>query len=192
MRRVGILIVLAAVVVVGGFLLLRKPQKSTGKRTKSKTAQSDSTQVAGQQSGTAAVRGAKGKTVGRLKAKTKEERLAEKKRLREEEKKKRRELKRQERERRRMLKYARSKRGSRKASRKGSYYVVKAIVSLGSESYALIDSRRVKVGDVVMGRRIVDIQPDRIEIEAFGRRSVVRVGESILPTSYIIERKRRI
>ncbi len=190
MRRVGILILLAAVVVVGGILLLRKPKGSAAKRAKSKTAQTDST--VGEQTATTAARGAKGKTVGRLKAKTKEERLAEKKRLREEEKKKRRELKRRERERRRMLKYARSKRGTRKASRKGTYYVVKAVVSLGNESYALIDSRRVKVGDVVMGRRIVDIQPDRIEIEAFGRRTVVRVGESILPTSYFTERKKRI
>lgn len=189
MRRVGILIVLAAVVVVGGILLLRKPKSSRGK-SKAKTVQSDST--VGMQSGVSVKRRAKGKTVGRLKAKTKAERLAERKRLRAEEKRKRRELKRRERERRRMLRYARRKHGSRKTSRKGTYYVVKAVVSLGSESYALIDSRRVSVGDVVMGRRIVDIKPDRIEIEAFGRRTVVRVGESILPTSYFSERKRRI
>lgn len=190
MRRVWILIVLAAVVVVGGILLLRKPKSSAGKKSKNKTVQSDSTVP--RQSGVSATRGAKGKTVGRLKAKTKEERLAERKRLRAEEKRKRRELKRRERERRRMLKYARKKHGTRKSSRKGTYYVVKAVVSLGNESYALIDSRRVTVGDVVMGRRIVDIKPDRIEIEAFGRRTVVRVGESILPTSYFSERKRRI
>ncbi|MGQ9678169.1 MAG: hypothetical protein ACUVUD_02680 [bacterium] len=189
MRRVGILIILAAVVVIGGILLLRKPQSSAGKKSKSKTVQSDST---GMKKGVSATRGAKGKTAGRLKAKTKEERLAEKKRLRAEEKRKRRELKRRERERRRMLKYARRKHGTRKSRLKGTYYVVKAVVSLGNESYALIDNRRVVVGDIVMGRRIVDIKSDRIEIEAFGRRTVVRVGESILPASSFLERKRRI
>lgn len=188
MRRVGILVVLAVVVVIGGVLLFRKPRGSVA-RTKKKTAQkADST---GRVVATPA-KGKTGRTVGRIKAKTKEERAAERKRLREEERRRKRELKRQERERRRMLKYARSKRGSRKTSRKGTYYVVKAIVSLGSESYALIDSRRVKVGDVVMGRRIVDIQPDRIEVDVFGRRTTVRVGESLLPPTYFTERKRRI
>jgi hypothetical protein len=61
---------------------------------------------------------------------------------------------------------------------------VKAIVSLGDESYALVDSRRVQVGDVIMGRRIVAVLPDRVEIEAFGKRSSVKVGESLLPPSF--------
>ncbi|MEO0004622.1 MAG: hypothetical protein ABIK49_01280 [candidate division WOR-3 bacterium] len=69
---------------------------------------------------------------------------------------------------------------------------MEAVVSLGSDSYALIDSRRVRVGDVVMGRKIVAIQPDRIEVEAFGRRNVVRVGESLLPSTYSIRERRRI
>ncbi len=191
MRRVGILILLAVVVVVGAVLLLRKP-KAGSARAKSKTKEADTSATV---SGTPArpASAGRGKTVGRIKAKTKEERLAEKKKRREEERKRRKEMKRRERERRRMLKYARSKRGSRKSgARKGTYFVVKAIVSLGNESYALIDSRRVRVGDVIMGRRVVDIKPDRIEIEAFGRVTTVRVGESILPPGYFIERKGRL
>jgi len=181
-RRVILIVIVAAVVVVGGVMLFRKPKVSAG--SKSWTTQSDS--ISG---GRATV--SRGKTAGRLKAKTKEERIAEKKRLRDEERKRKRELRRQERERRRMLKYARSRRGTRKsASRKGTYYVVKAIVSLGDDSYALIDNRRVRVGDVVMGRKIVEIGTDRIEVEAFGRRTTVRVGESLLPPSYFVQRRR--
>jgi hypothetical protein len=82
-----------------------------------------------------------------------------------------------------MLREARKRRGKRKG-RKGQFYVVKAIVSLGSESYALVDGRRVQVGDVVMGRRIAAILQDRIVIEAFGKQSSVRVGESLLPATY--------
>lgn len=90
-----------------------------------------------------------------------------------------------------MLRMARSRTSRKaKARRKGQFYVVKAIVSLGSESYALIDSRRVKEGDVIMGRRIVAILPDRLEIEAFGKRSSVKVGESLLPPTYSTKRRR--
>ncbi len=191
MRRVGILILVAVVVVVAAVFLLRKP-KNTRSRAKSKSSQTDSTVSDGNRVARPATKGRTGKTAGRIKAKTKEERLAEKKRLREEERKRRKELKRRERERRRMLKYARSKRTRKSKSRKGTYYVLKAVVSLGDESYALIDNRRVRVGDMVMGRRIVDIKPDRIEIEAFGRITTVRVGESILPMSYFTGRKTRL
>jgi len=69
---------------------------------------------------------------------------------------------------------------------------VKAVVSLGKESYALIDNRRVRVGDVVMGRKILAIQTDQIEVDAFGRRNIVRVGESLLPPTYSTRERRRI
>ncbi|MEO0051195.1 MAG: hypothetical protein ABIK11_01445 [candidate division WOR-3 bacterium] len=184
MRRIILVLIVAAVVVVGGVLLFRKPKPAA--RSSRSTTQSDSISGAGRRS-----TAAQGRTAGRIRAKTKEERAAERKRLRAEERKRKKELKRQERERRRMLKYARSRRGGRKtASRKGTYYVVKAIVSLGEDSYALIDNRRVRVGDVVMGRKIVAIGTDRIEVEAFGRRTTVRVGESLLPPSYFTQRKR--
>ncbi|MGQ9707741.1 MAG: hypothetical protein ACUVUR_02560 [bacterium] len=188
MRRVILILVAAAVVVLAAVMFLRKPKGSSA-RVRSRTARTDSVSAGG---GSAA-RSSRGRTVGAIKAKTKEERIAERKRLREAERKRRRELRRQEREKRRALRYARSRRGSRSIrSRKGSYYVVKAVVSLGNESYALIDSRRVKVGDVVMGRKILAILPDRIEVEAFGRRLSVRVGESLLPSTYSARERRRI
>ena len=61
--------------------------------------------------------------------------------------------------------------------------MLKAIIAAGNENYALVDARKVQVGDFVMGQKIVQISPDRIEIEAFGKRSTVRVGESLLPSA---------
>jgi hypothetical protein len=113
------------------------------------------------------------------------------KRARDEERRRKKELRLRERERRRALRSARSRRGKRRSGRRGqSLYVVKAIVSMGDESYALVDSRRVQVGDVLMGRRVVAIQPDRVEIEAFGKRTTVKVGESLLPPTFGLKRTR--
>jgi hypothetical protein len=61
---------------------------------------------------------------------------------------------------------------------------------LGSDSYALVDGRRVAAGDVVMGRRIVAIEADRVIIEAFGKRSAVRVGESVVPLTFTTKKRR--
>jgi len=58
--------------------------------------------------------------------------------------------------------------------------VVSAIIAGNDGNYALIGSSRVEAGDVVMGRRIVDIGSDYVTIEAFGRRSRIRVGGSIM------------
>ncbi len=181
MRRIVIFLIFAGVITFAAVMLLRRPKggSSTPRR---RSAQTDTVATARTP--------ARGRTVGRLKPLTREERAKERKRLREEARRRKRELRRQERERRRMLRA--SRRGKSKKSRKGTYYVLKAVVSLGSESYALIDNRRVRVGDVVMGRKVVAIHPDRIEIEVFGRKSIVRVGESLLPTSYFTQRKRRI
>ncbi|MEO0070280.1 MAG: hypothetical protein ABIK18_05765 [candidate division WOR-3 bacterium] len=187
MRRIFLLLILIAVVVVAGMFLIKRPKSTSTRRPRAST-QTDSLA----QKTTAARPAARGKTVGKLKAQTKEERAKERKRQREEEKRRRKELRRQERERRRMLKYSSRLRKGKKRGSKGAYYVLKAIVSLGDESYALIDNRRVKVGDVVMGRKIVAIYTNHIEIEAFGRRSVVRVCESLLPTSYFMQRKQRV
>jgi len=192
-RRIVIVIALVAVVGFAALVLLRGPRGSSS-RTSRKTSQTDS---AGEPTRATAGRTAsrttrQGKTTGRLQPTSKEERAAQQRRLRAEERRRKREERRRERERQRLLKYARSRSGRRvKKGRKGQYYVVKAIVSLGSESYALIDSRRVREGDVVMGRRIVAILPDRLEVEAFGRRSVVKVGESLLPPTYTARSKGR-
>jgi hypothetical protein len=187
-RRIVIVVILVAAFAVAGYMLLRP--KGGAKAAKAKTAVTDSTGGATDAFGKAvaakkaAAKRVGGKTTGSLTPMTREERKAQVKKLRAAEKLRKKELKRQEREKRKMLKYARSRRGKRRTSRKGVYYTVKAIVSLGNERYALVDSRRVQVGDVVMGRRIVAIEPDRVEIEAFGRRSAVRVGESLLPAGY--------
>jgi len=179
MRRIVLIVALVVVLAVAGYMLLR-PRKAPDKTTTSA------------ESGTASKSsGTRGRTTGRIKAKTKEELKAEKKQRRKEEKRRKRELRRQQREQRRRLRAAkRGKRSRKRGGRRGQLYTVSAIISLGSESYALIDGRRVMVGDIVMGRRVVAILPDRLEIEAFGRMTTVRVGESLLP-SYYYEKRRR-
>lgn len=186
MRRIVLVLILVAVVGFAGFMLL-KPKGSARSSKRAAATVTDSTgsvRTAASKGKSAAKPARRGKTTGALKPMTKEERKAEVKRRREEERRRRKALKQQERERKRALKAAGRLGRSSKRSSKGQYYVVKAIVSLGHDSYALIDGRRAQVGDVVMGRRIVSIEPDRIEVEAFGRQSTVRVGESLLPSSY--------
>lgn len=187
MRRIVLIVLIVAVVGIAGFLLLKPKPKPAPKKQAASADSSEGTATASKSRTSAAP--AKGTTRRRgttakasMKAMTKEERRAQMKRIRDEERKRKRELKRQEREKRKALRQARRNRGKRKTGKRGqSLYVVKAIVSLGDESYALIDSRRARVGDIVMGRRVVAIEPDRLVIEAFGRRTVVRVGESLIP-----------
>ena len=181
MRRIAIIIIAVVVVGVAGYFIFGR--KGGGGSPKSTAAD------AGQGKGSV-----RGQTEGKLKPKSREEKRAEKKRLRKEERQRRREERRREREKRRRLREARSKRGRRRTKRRGSkgtLYVVRAVVSLGAESYALFDGRRVGVGDVVMGRKIVSIQTDKVEVEAFGKRSFVRVGESIMPATFDTKRSRR-
>lgn len=176
MRRIVIIIALVAVVGFAGFMLLRP---RSGAKRAAKQAASDAVATA-----------QTGRKSGKLKARSKAEMAEEKKKRKAEERKRKRELRRQERERRRRLRAAGKRRGRRGRRKKGQLYVVSAIVSLGNESYALIDGRRVGVGDVIMGRRIVSIQPDRLVVEAFGKTTTVRVGESVVPFAYS-ERRRR-
>jgi hypothetical protein len=174
-RRIVLIVALIAVVGFAAFMLL-KPKKAPLKpRRKAVASDTSGGQTAAQPVRT-------GRTTGRLRAQTKEQRAAERKRLREERRRQRREARRRERERRRMLKYAQRRSGRRKSSRKGQYYVLKAtIVSPGGERFALVDGRRVGVGEVVMGRRVIAIYENSIEVEAFGRVTTVRIGESLLP-----------
>jgi len=189
MRRIVLVLVLIAVFAVAGYMLLR-PKGAA--RARARTAVADSTGTTGStRSAAATVRtgtrrtARAGKVAGTLKASTSEERRAKAKKIREAERARKRELRRQEREKKRMLTRARTRRGKRTTRRAGTQlYVLKAIVALGNENYAMVDGRKVQVGDYVVGRRIVQISPDRIEIEAFGKRSTVRVGESLLPSSY--------
>jgi ribosomal protein L16/L10AE len=190
MRRIVLVLVLIGVLAIAGYMLLRP--KGAKARAKSKTALSDSSESGGSTASDAkAVRSSRsrtsrstGKVAGNLKASTAEERRAKAKQIKAAERARKKALKRAEREKKRMLKKsARTRRG--RATRKGEgMYVLKAVVVTGSENYALVDARKVRVGDFVLGRRIIGISPDRIEIEAFGKRSIVRVGESVLPPSY--------
>lgn len=181
MRRIVLILVLVAVVALAGFILLRKK----GAAPSAKKAESGDTTAAGKSAPATTVKKTGGKVTGKVAPKSTADRKAEAKRIRDAERKRKRELRRAESERRKALRFARSRRGKRRTSRsKGQFYVLKAIVALGDGSYALIDNRRVQVGDVLMGRRIVAIMPDRIEVEAFGKRSTVRVGEGLLPPTF--------
>jgi sRNA-binding protein len=186
MRRIVLVLVLVVVLAIAGYMLLRP--KGARARAKSRTALADTSEYAGtsakavRPAGSRAARA--GKVAGTLKASTKEERRAKAKQIRAEERARKRELKRQAREKKRMLSRAARGRRGRSTRRGGQLYVLKAVVVLASENYALVDGRKVQVGDFVLGRKIVGISPDRIEIEAFGKRSTVRVGESLLPSSY--------
>jgi len=196
MRRIVLVLVLIVVLAIAGYMLLR-PKRAPA-RARSGTAVTDTSEYSGSAaSGARAVRttGGRaarraGKVAGNLKASTKEERRAKARKIREAERARRKALKRAEREKRRML--SRSARGRRgRTPRSGSQlYVLKAVVATAGENYALVDGRRVQIGDFVLGRKIVSISPDRIEIEAFGKRSTVRVGESLLPSSYVPTKRR--
>jgi len=196
MRRIVLVLVLVGVLAVAGYVLLRP--RGAKARAKSTSSLSDTSEYGSSQDvNPSAVRPAgsrtaksSGKVAGKLKASTADERKAKAKQIRAEERRRKKELARQERAKKRMLKQARTRRG-RRSGRKGSeLYVLRAVVATGSESYAMVDSRKVQVGDFVLGRRIVSISPDRAEIEAFGKRSTVRVGESLLPSSYVPTKRR--
>ena len=184
MRRIVLVLVVIVVLAIAGYMLLR-PKRAPA-RSKSRTAQTDSTGTVRP----AGTRRTSGRVAGTLKASTKEERRTKARQIKAAERARKRALKRAEREKRRML--SRSARGRRgRTPRSGSQlYVLKAVVATAGENYALVDGRRVQIGDFVLGRKIVSISPDRIEIEAFGKRSTVRVGESLLPSSYVPTKRR--
>jgi hypothetical protein len=120
--------------------------------------------------------GAKGKR-GSLKGLTPEQVAAEKKRLKEEKKQLKLELSRRKREE-RMAARVGQRRARTGGGRKSLYdaYTLKGTVA---GTYALVGSRRLERGDVVAGKRIVDIGSDRIVVEQFGTRFTVVLGEPI-------------
>ena len=180
MRRIVLILVLVAVVGLAGFILLRPK----GARSTKKSDSGDST-ATGKPTAATTVKKTGGKVTGKVAPKSSTDRKAEAKRIRDAERKRKRELRVAENARRKALRLARSRRGKRRTGRnKGQFYVLKAIVALGDGSYALVDDRRVQVGDVLAGRRIVAIMPDRIEVEAFGKRSTIRVGEPLMPPTF--------
>jgi hypothetical protein len=55
-------------------------------------------------------------------------------------------------------------------------YTLKAVIA---GHYALIGSRRLEIGDVIAGKKIVAIESDRITLDQGGATSTLQVGESI-------------
>jgi hypothetical protein len=190
MRRIVLVLVLVVVLAIAGYMLLRP--KGAKARPKSTSALSDTSEYGVSQGASAgAVRPASkrrssGKVTGKLKASTAAERKAKAKQIRDDERRRKKELARQQRANKRALRQGGARRARRTGRKGAELYVLRAVVATGSGSYAMVDSRRVQVGDFVLGRKIVSISPDRIEIEAFGKRSTVRVGESLLPSSYAL------
>lgn len=59
-------------------------------------------------------------------------------------------------------------------------YVLKGIfVDEMDERYAIIGERRAKRGDMVMGRRIQEIETDRVKVEYYGSIYEVRIGHAL-------------
>ena len=194
MRRIVLILVLIAVLAIAGYMLLRPKRAAAPRSARAAVEELTGEGTATARSAAQAVRpGSRaartGRVAGTLKASTAEERRAKTKKIRDEERRRKKELRRQEREKKRMLKRAASRRGRRTTRKTGGSYVLRAVVAAGNQSYALIDGRKVQVGDVVLGRKIIEIGQDRVEIEAFGKRSTVRVGESLMPSSYIPTRR---
>jgi hypothetical protein len=177
-RKNILIIVLAALLIFAGVKFL-KPKKS-GSVNRSKATR-DSLKLNRQ-------KGKKGKTAGQIKPKTKAELAAEKKKIRAEEKLRRREEKRRKRE------EVQARRLSRQKGKNGKktvqLYQLTAIVTIGLEKFALIDSRRITKNDDIMGRKVLDILNDRIIIDEFGRTREVKIGESVLPQTSIPKIKR--
>jgi hypothetical protein len=122
--------------------------------------------------------GRKGKR-GSLQGQSPTDVASEKKRLREEKKRLKQELRRKKREER--LRDSEARRaGRRKRTRgKGSLYDAYTLKGTVAGSYALVGSRRLEKGDVVAGKKIVEIGSDRVVVEQFGTQFTIRLGEPI-------------
>lgn len=133
-------------------------------------------------------RGGKGKR-GTLKTQTPEEQMAERKRLRAEKRRLREEARRRKREERLAQRGLRTaKRGQRKGRR--SLYDIYTLKGTVAGRYALIGSRRLEVGDIIAGKKIVEVGTDRVILEQFGTRFTVRLGEPVERTLGTRSRRR--
>lgn len=135
-----------------------------------------------------ALRGAKGKR-GSVKTMSPDEVAQERKRLREEKRRLREELRRKRREE-RLAQRTLGRRAKRTGSKRSLYdaYILKATIA---GRYALIGSRRLERGDVIAGKKLVEVGSDRIVLEQFGNRFGVRIGEPVERTLTGQGRKRR-
>lgn len=181
MKKIIPFIILGIVVIFGGIRLLSKPKVPAVRNPSSRS------------SSTA------GRTTGQIKSKSAEEIAAEKKKIKAEERARKRELRRRQREEKRAQRLAsrygygytrsrsrlRSRRGvtsSARGRRSGAgYYQLRGIISIDNVNYALIDNQQYRKGDVVMGRKIDDVQSDRILINDAGKSREVKIGEACFP-----------
>jgi len=125
-------------------------------------------------------RGGRGKgKSGSLKGLTPEERAAERKRQREEKTRLKRELRRKRREEAMSRRVTGTRGRKNNKSRRGSLYDVYMLKGTIAGRYALIGSRRLERGDVIAGKKLVEVSSDRITLEQFGSRYTIRVGEPV-------------
>jgi len=144
-----VIVVVAAVLVIGG----------SKKAPKSKS-----------QSGEVARTGSKrsGRTSGALTERSKKKDRAD------------RDRERQLRKERRRLAKKRGRRSSRSSYRSASVRGrLQMIVAEGTQRYAVVDNRRLKIGDVVGGRKINDIKSDQVTVEYQGKNYPVKVGQPV-------------
>ncbi|MEO0077348.1 MAG: hypothetical protein ABIK19_06745 [candidate division WOR-3 bacterium] len=148
------------------------------------------------------------KTAGEIKPKTKQQLEAERRQARREERRRKRELQKRLRAERKAARLARrtygyygyrrrygygayrqARRGYRgslsaasRIKRKTQLYQLTAIFVANDKYIALIDNQQYKVGDIIQGRKIINILSDRVVIDEYGKTKEVKIGESILPS----------
>ncbi|MEO0089081.1 MAG: hypothetical protein ABIK56_00935 [candidate division WOR-3 bacterium] len=177
MRRIiTILILVFILIFVGSRILKKKPVQQAVKKTQEVAEGSKRARRAGRKTGGLEKREKKSKEERR---KERELRKLERKRLKEE-RKRQRELQKLQRQ---------KKKRSRK--KKAGMYILQAIVTVENTPYALIDGKQYKVGDEIMGRRIVKIDSDKITLDYFGEITTVRVGEGCVPLTTLKTPKRK-
>ncbi len=119
---------------------------------------------------------------GKRKRRSREEKLAEKARKKLERERRREERRGRESRSDRSDRSGRTSRELRTSSRRQSEagYTLKGIFTdEKGVKYALIGERRARSGDVVAGRRIRDVQSDRVSVEYGGSNYEVRIGNSL-------------
>jgi hypothetical protein len=181
----------AALLVTLVVLLFSACGSSPAKSSRGKS--SDSTQVAGKtrrkaraavdtlaakagRGGKKLARGPKGKR-GSLKAQTMDEKMTERKKLRDEKRRLRQEARRKRREEQLAQRAARSR--GRKSGAKRSLYDAYTLKGTVAGRYALVGNRRLEAGDIIAGKKLVDVSSNRIVLEQFGTRFTVQIGEPV-------------
>ncbi len=177
MRKIiGILILVFLLIFVGSRVLKKKPVQRAVRKTQEVAEGSRRARKAGKKVG----------GLERREKKSKEERKRERE-LRKLEKKRLKE----ERKRQRQLEKLRRQKKKKSRKKKVGMYILQAIVMVENTPYALIDGKQYKVGDEIMGRRIVKIESDKITLDYFGEITTVRVGEGCVPLGTLKTTKRK-